>query len=118
MKRLLLAASCVVAVLSRAAFSAPMAGDVDLSGAVNAIDVQLTINSALGIAVSHSTDLDCDGGTHATDVQLVINAALGTLIDADGDGLCDVAEANLGTNPNRADSDRDDLSDYVEVNGQ
>ncbi len=116
MKRLLLAASCVVAVLSRAAFSAPMAGDVDLSGAVNAIDVQLTINSALGIAVSHSTDLDCDGGTHATDVQLVINAALGTLIDADGDGLCDVAEANLGTNPNRADSDRDDLSDYVEVN--
>ena len=36
--------------------------------------------------------------------------------DSDGDGLTDVAEAALGTDPNDADSDDDGLSDGDEVN--
>jgi ELWxxDGT repeat protein len=36
-------------------------------------------------------------------------------VDTDGDGLSDVAEAGLGTNPNNADSDGDGLSDGAET---
>ncbi|NJM54857.1 MAG: hypothetical protein HC841_02025, partial [Verrucomicrobiae bacterium] len=38
--------------------------------------------------------------------------------DADGDGVSDIVEANLGSNPNSRDSDNDGASDYEEwVNG-
>jgi hypothetical protein len=37
--------------------------------------------------------------------------------DRDGDGLCDAAEARLGTDPGRPDTDGDSLSDGAEVNG-
>lgn len=42
-------------------------------------------------------------------------ASLGLPVDTDGDGLSDVEEAALGTNPNLVDSDSDGLSDYDEV---
>jgi hypothetical protein len=52
-------------------------GDVDGNGIVNAIDVQLTINAALGLdAQGFNADLDGNGSVDAVDVQLVINAAL------------------------------------------
>ena len=51
--------------------------DIDGNGAVNASDVQLVINAALGIDTGYNCDVDGDGATNATDVQLVINAALG-----------------------------------------
>lgn len=38
-----------------------------------------------------------------------------TLYDQDNDGLPDVVEAKLGTDPKKADSDNDNLSDYQEV---
>ncbi|MBI4556001.1 MAG: right-handed parallel beta-helix repeat-containing protein [Candidatus Hydrogenedentes bacterium] len=66
-------------------FASPMAGDVDLSGAVDAVDVQLVINGALGLTV-----------------------------DSDGDGLCDGAETRLGSDPGAADSDGDGISDLQE----
>jgi len=49
----------------------------DLNGDndVNAVDVQLVINSALGLR--GPADVNNDGETNAVDVQLVINAALG-----------------------------------------
>ena len=55
------------------------AGDVDGDGQINALDVQLVINSALGIQIpsAYEPDSNCDGGVDATDVQKVINAALG-----------------------------------------
>ena len=53
-------------------------GDVDFSGAVNAVDVQNTINGALGLDISPlSADIDDSGQVDAVDVQLVINGALG-----------------------------------------
>lgn len=58
-------------------FTLSAAGATDLNGdnAVNAVDVQLAINGALG--VGPSADVNNDGQTNAVDVQLVINAALG-----------------------------------------
>jgi len=54
--------------------------DIDGDGSVNAIDVQRTINQALGLMRSVGdalADIDEDGKIDAVDVQLVINAALG-----------------------------------------
>ena len=53
------------------------ATDVNGDGAANALDVQLVINAALGLAVEHDCDINDDGAHNALDVQLVINAALG-----------------------------------------
>jgi hypothetical protein len=52
-------------------------GDVNLDAAVNASDVQLVINSALGIYTGLNCDLNEDAVVNAVDVQGVINAALG-----------------------------------------
>jgi glucose/arabinose dehydrogenase len=54
-------------------------GDVNGDGDVNALDVQLVINAALGLPVTEQTDLNDDQVTNALDVQLVINAALGLI---------------------------------------
>jgi len=51
--------------------------DINHDGVVNAVDVQLVINGALGIPTKFETDVNGDMTTNAVDVQLVINAALG-----------------------------------------
>jgi len=51
--------------------------DVDGSEHVDAVDVQLVINAALGLQDDYPCDLDNSGRVDAIDVQLVINAALG-----------------------------------------
>jgi len=61
-------------------FPCPKAGDVNCDDEVNAIDVQLVINAALGLLVEHDCDLNGDDYTNALDVQLVINAALGIAV--------------------------------------
>ena len=64
-------------VLSSSA-AALVAGDVDGSTHVDAVDVQLVINAVLPIDVGDArTDVNCDGAMSATDVQLTINKALG-----------------------------------------
>jgi len=57
--------------------SDPRFGDVNLSGRVDAADVQLVINGALGFSAPYCRDLNNDDTTDAMDVQLIINAALG-----------------------------------------
>jgi|ETNmetMinimDraft_30_1059905.scaffolds.fasta_scaffold100811_1 hypothetical protein len=53
---------------------------------------------------------------------LLAFTALGLLLaacgsaDPDGDGLTNAEEAELGTDPNNADTDGDGLDDYTEVN--
>ncbi len=51
--------------------------DVNHDGAVNAIDVQLVINAALGLTTGYDSDVDNNGNVDAVDIQLVINATLG-----------------------------------------
>jgi formylglycine-generating enzyme required for sulfatase activity len=107
--------SIMTLLFASGAFATPVAGDVDADSDVDAVDVQLVINGALGVKVYQPTDIDYSGGIGAVDVQLVINAALGIVIDMDGDGLCDGAEDNLGTNPNLADTDDDGVGDGQEM---
>jgi outer membrane protein assembly factor BamB len=54
-------------------------GDVNGDGVVNALDVQLVINAALGLPVNPGfrADINGDGRVDAVDVQFVINVALG-----------------------------------------
>jgi hypothetical protein len=52
-------------------------GDIDKNGHVDAVDVQLVINAALGLTVPCDCDVNKDGPVDAVDVQLVINCALG-----------------------------------------
>jgi len=51
--------------------------DVNCSETIDAVDVQLVINAALGLDVSWNCDIDGNEFVNAIDVQLVINAALG-----------------------------------------
>ena len=51
--------------------------DVDYNTAVDAVDVQLVINEALGIETGYDCDIDGTDGVNAVDVQLVINGVLG-----------------------------------------
>lgn len=51
--------------------------DLNGDGFVNAIDIQLVINAALGLNVTVDADVNDDGAANAVDIQLVVNAALG-----------------------------------------
>ena len=55
--------------------------DINGDGFVDAVDVQLAINAALGIPINpaYDADINGDGEVNAIDVQLVINAALGVV---------------------------------------
>ena len=56
--------------------------DVSGDGSVNAQDVQLVINAALGIGEENpACDINSDDTVNAQDVQLVINAALGIALN-------------------------------------
>jgi len=50
--------------------------DIDRSGTVDSVDIQLVINAALGIPISYNADVDSSGVVDAVDVQLVILAVL------------------------------------------
>ena len=57
-------------------------GDINADSSVDAVDVQLVINEALGIDTGVDGDINNDSNVDAVDVQLVINAALGIDISA------------------------------------
>lgn len=105
----------VVCLWTSTVQAAPPAADVDGNGKVNALDVQVVINGVLGIGTHLSQDINFDSRVNALDIQLVVNAVLGIDIDADGEGLADVAEGAVGTDPSKPDTDSDGLSDLQEV---
>lgn len=53
--------------------------DIDGNGAVDAIDVQLVVNAALGVPVPFDCDVDGSGAVDAIDIQRTVNAVLGIL---------------------------------------
>ena len=53
----------------------------------------------------------------ATAIPLPIPACAAYSLDTDGDGICDIVELVLGTNPNNPDTDGDRLNDYAESFG-
>ena len=66
----------VLAVTEPADFPAP--ADIDGNGNTDAVDIQLTINLALGLdAGPYDSDINSDGAVDAVDIQMVVNAVLG-----------------------------------------
>jgi hypothetical protein len=53
--------------------------DVDSSGEVDATDIQIVINAALGLPGGFDADLNGDGVVNAVDIQIIINSVLGIL---------------------------------------
>ena len=43
---------------------------------VNALDIQIVVNAALGLPMAYNCDLDGNGVVDAVDVQMVLNADL------------------------------------------
>jgi len=73
-----------------------MPADVDGDFTVNAVDVQLVINAALGVAIppgASAANLDAAGPVDAVDVQLAVNSALG--IGTGGKIVCRSAKTVL-----------------------
>lgn len=86
------------------------ASDVDLSGDIFATD---NVNNNVDNNIETSTE---DVEPEKTDDEKIDDALIfGQQIDTDGDGLDDVREADLGTDPKNWDSDGDNLSDGDEV---
>ena len=76
----------------------------------------------LGLNGCGGTDLpDAETGSTRQGLEsaalLPVPGCLITSLDADGDGICDIVETVLGTNPNSTDTDGDRLSDYAEAYG-
>jgi len=116
----------LAALLCSTSFAASVVGDVNSSGSVDAVDVQLVINEALGIETGYPCDINADGDADALDLQLAIGAALGTEIvyqahrmpvsdDMDRDLLADSEEEAIGYDPNNADEDGNDVADGVDL---
>ncbi len=70
-----------------------------------------------GDPFSQTQDDDFDGITNDMDEMGAVFAGrnIGGTTDADHDGLTDVAEAKLGTDPNNRDTDGDKMPDLIEV---
>ncbi len=64
----------------------------------------------------YSTMTQGDNEYQVSAVQPVYLCALNA-VDTDGDGVCDAAENQYGTNPNNSDTDGDRISDYAELYG-
>lgn len=75
-------------------------------------------SSAFAVAPSCPGDQDCDGLPDAWEQKYGLNVAdpNDATDDADVDGLTNVAEYGLKTNPKAADTDGDGVNDLVEVN--
>jgi hypothetical protein len=58
--------------------ASPFGPDVNRDGHVDALDIQLVVNSVLGIDIApYDADVNGDGPRDAIDVQMVVNAVLG-----------------------------------------
>ena len=88
-----------------AAFDNPIFVDADKDGMDDAWEVS---HGLIAAANDRNGDLDGDGITNIQEYLLDTNP---NTADSDGDGLSDTQERSLGTNPTSADSDGDGLPD-------
>jgi hypothetical protein len=96
-------------------FSDPGATVTDNVDATRTIAGTGEVDTAtIGIYTLTYTATDASGNL-AVPVTRTINVVLDPTIDTDGDGLADVQEATLGTNPLLVDTDGDGANDKLEV---
>ncbi|PCJ62685.1 MAG: hypothetical protein COA73_06285 [Candidatus Hydrogenedentota bacterium] len=101
--------------ISGSAWAAPAAGDLDNSGTITQTDLYILASAALGAIINGNADLDLSGVIDAVDYQLLVSIFNGEVLDTDGDGLLDLAEDNIGTDPNVIDTDGDGVDDGDEI---
>ncbi|PIW02247.1 MAG: hypothetical protein COW42_02420, partial [Deltaproteobacteria bacterium CG17_big_fil_post_rev_8_21_14_2_50_63_7] len=87
-------------------------GDVDSDNIPNYLDTDSDGDSKLD-----ASELDGDDDNDGIPNYLDPNDADGPDADADGDGLTNLLETTLGTNPTNPDSDGDGINDFIETNG-
>ena len=95
--------------LTIAAVIAPAHGSATLTS-----EGKVSYTAAAGFSGTDQLEYTLDDGTGLTDTATVF---IGVGVDSDGDGLLDLDEEVLGTDPQAKDTDRDLLTDAVEVNG-
>jgi len=100
-------AGCLLTSGHSAAHSVAL--DVNGDGLVNAVDIQLVINGALGLPTDFPTDVNTDDAVNAIDVQIVINTAL--------EGYAPDVFINefLAWNANGLEDEDGDTSDWIEL---
>lgn len=92
----------------------PLRRDTDNGGVIDGVEVENNTNPLeLTDDASFTTDTDGDG---LTDLQEVLLGTDPLLFDTDGEGLSDGDEVNLyGTNPLHRNTDRDGINDHIEI---
>ena len=98
-----------------ATFSDPGATVTDNVDATKTIMGSGTVNTATVGNYTLNYNTTDAAGNLAVQVTRTVNVVLDPTIDTDGDGLTDVQEATLGTNPLLADTDGDGANDKLEV---
>jgi len=89
--------------------TSPVSSDTDGDGLSDFDELYVYFTDPL------NPDHDKDGLRDGWEIQNFGNFSRNGKGDADGDGLTELQEFTLGTDPNKADSDGDGLSDYQEV---
>jgi len=110
-------ALALISTLSWTAMAALPPGDFDNSGGINQNDLNLLVAAFLGAPHSFISDIDQSGKIDARDFMLLLRIQNGDEPDTDGDGIIDVGEDELGTDPNVPDSDGDGVDDGDELEG-
>ncbi|MFA6994886.1 MAG: hypothetical protein WC249_00540 [Patescibacteria group bacterium] len=77
---------------------------------------EVVATSSLGSETLIPTTAGISTSTATTSVDTNTPVVVTPPLDSDNDGLNNIEEASLGTNPNVVDTDSDGLSDYEEVN--
>ena len=107
-------------------------GDADRDGNVTIIDATTIQRELVEFPTTYfdpeTADVDCDEDVSIIDATSIqryladlyteaegIGEEIYLIVDTDGDGLTDDFETQIGTDPEKADTDSDGLSDYQEL---
>lgn len=98
-------------------------GDLNDDKRIDVFDVIEMRKRVISKDTSKELDLNHDNKVDASDLELLSDYVLGKVYifdsyfydDADEDGICDLLEVSLKTNPDSADTDGDTLSDFDEI---
>lgn len=106
-------ACCAVTLFAISTFNAQQASATQTEAAAQTAGFNASVGTATGQAVQDAATATAQANQAATATS--IGASTQQANDNDGDGLTNQEEAQLGTDPNKADTDQDGLPDGIEV---